>query len=137
MTVRFCDTNILLYAISRDDQEEPKATIARGILEDGGIALSVQVLQEFYVQATRATRTDPLTHEQATQFVESFTRFPIQANTLTVMRRALHTRQQFGVSYWDAGIIEAARASGCQQLLSEDLSHGQDYNGIVVINPFV
>lgn len=45
--------------------------------------------------------------------------------------------QRFNVSYWDAAIIEAARESGCTELLSEDLSNGQDYNGVTVVNPFV
>ena len=134
--MRFVDTNILLYAVSRDAQEERKARIAREILDGGGIALSVQVLQEFYVQATRVTRVDRLTHEQASQLVESFSRFPVQDLTLAIVFRALRARERFGLSYWDAAIIEAARASGCAQLLSEDLSHAQNYDGIAVINPF-
>jgi hypothetical protein len=63
-TVRFADTNILLYAISRDPKEQDKAARANDILTARGVALSVQVLQEFYVQATRASRPDPLSHEQ-------------------------------------------------------------------------
>jgi hypothetical protein len=63
-TVRFADTNILLYAISRDPTEQDKAARANDILTARDVALSVQVLQEFYVQATRASRPDPLSHEQ-------------------------------------------------------------------------
>jgi predicted nucleic acid-binding protein len=59
--VRFVDTNILLYAISRDPKEQDKAARANDILAARDVALSVQVLQEFYVQATRASRPDPLT----------------------------------------------------------------------------
>jgi predicted nucleic acid-binding protein len=58
-TVRFADTNILLYAISRDPTEQGKAARANDILAARDIVLSVQVLQEFYVQATRASRPDP------------------------------------------------------------------------------
>ncbi len=134
--MRFADTNILLYAVSRDPQEEAKKAVAAQLLEERDIALSVQVLQEFYVQATRESRPDRLTHEQAAALVESFTRFPMQETTLAVVRRALDTRQRFGVSYWDAAIIEAARASGCREVLSEDLAHGQDYAGVRVTNPF-
>jgi predicted nucleic acid-binding protein len=75
--VRFADTNILLYAISRDPKEQDKATRANDILAARDVALSVQVLQEFYVQATRASRPNPLTHEQAARLVESFLRFPV------------------------------------------------------------
>ena len=52
------------------------------------------------------------------------------------MRAALATRNRFGLSYWDSTIIEAARAMGCQELLSEDLCDGQDYEGVSVVNPF-
>ena len=134
--MRFVDTNILLYAISRDPAEQQKAAIASSIIEAGDIGLSVQVLQEFYVQATRPTRDDALTHQQASQLVESFTRFPIQDITQTVMRRALQTRERFEVSYWDAAIIEAARELSCAELLSEDMADAQNYHGVTVINPF-
>jgi predicted nucleic acid-binding protein len=46
------------------------------------------------------------------------------------------TRQRFAISYRDAAILEAARALGCEEVLSEDLSHGQDYDGVFVVNPF-
>lgn len=134
--MRFVDTNILLYAISRDPAEDRKAAIAREILDGDGIALSVQVLQEFYVQATRETRADRLSHAQASGLVESFTRFRVQELTLPIVRAALLTRDRFGLSYWDSAIIEAARALGCRDLLSEDLGDGQDYGGVVVTNPF-
>jgi len=134
--VRFADTNILLYAISTDPGEHGKAERANGILAGRDLALSVQVLQEFYVQATRETRPDPLTHEQAAGLIESFLRFPVQDITAGVMLAALATHQRFRISYWDAAIIEASRALGCSVVLSEDLGDGQDYDGVRVENPF-
>jgi len=134
--VRFVDTNVLLYAVSRDPKEQDKATRANGILGARDVALSVQVLQEFYVQATRASRPDPLTHEQATGLLESSLRFPVQDITTDLMLAAAATRQRFGLSYWDAAILEAARSLGCEVVLSEDLSDGQDYAGVRVENPF-
>ena len=83
--MRFVDTNILLYAISRDEEERDKAQRANGILDEGDLGLSVQVLQEFYVQATRSGRIDPLAHDQAVSLVESFMRFN---NPETGSRRA-------------------------------------------------
>jgi predicted nucleic acid-binding protein len=68
--------------------------------------------------------------------IESFLRFPVQENTVSTSRAALGTRQRFRISYWDAAIIEAARACGCQEVLSEELNDGQDYDGIVVTDPF-
>ncbi|MGH2913264.1 MAG: PIN domain-containing protein, partial [Solirubrobacteraceae bacterium] len=76
--MRFVDTNVLLYAISRDPEEQAKARRANELLAQRDLALSVQVLQEFYVQATRESRKARLTHEQAAALVESFRRFPIQ-----------------------------------------------------------
>lgn len=134
--MRFVDTNVLLYAISTDAAERAKAERATAILASRDIALSVQVLQEFYVQATRATRSDPLGHEHAAMLVESFLRFPVQPITTAVMRAALSSREQFGISYWDAAILEAGRALGCKLVLSEDLADGEDYGGIAVENPF-
>jgi predicted nucleic acid-binding protein len=135
--VRFVDTNVLLYAVSKDSQEQGKAERAREILAARDLALSVQVLQEFYVQVTRASRSDPLTHEQASKLVESFMRFPVAEITTEIMLAATATRRRFQISYWDAAILEAARSLGCEVVLSEDLSDGQDYAGIRVENPFL
>jgi predicted nucleic acid-binding protein len=134
--VRFVDTNILLYAISRDPADQGKAKLANEILTDRELALSVQVLQEFYVQATRASRPDPISHQQAVRLIESFRRFPVQDITSAVLMAALATRQRFQLSYWDSAIIEASRAMGCSEVLSEDLGDGQDYAGVRVTNPF-
>jgi predicted nucleic acid-binding protein len=134
--VRFVDTNILLYAISRDPAEQDKAKRASDILADRDLALSVQVLQEFYVQATRASRPDAIAHQQAVRLIESFRRFPVQDITSAIMMAALDVRQRFQLSYWDAAIIEASRAMGCPEVLSEDLNDGQDYAGVRVTNPF-
>lgn len=134
--MRFVDTNVLLYAISTDPAERRKATRANEILDAGDVGLSVQVLQEFYVQATRASRVDAITHDQATGLIDSWCRFPVQVTTIDVMRAALATRQRFGISYWDASILEAGRALGCGVVLSEDLDTTTDYDGIRVTNPF-
>ena len=134
--MRFVDTNILLYAISRDPAEQDKAKSANDILAERDLALSVQVLQEFYVQATRASRPDAIGHQQAVLLIESFRRFPVQDITSAIMRAALDACHRFQISYWDAAIIEAARALGCTDVLSEDLSDGQDYGGVRIANPF-
>ena len=134
--MRFVDTNVLLYTVSRDSEESGKAARANELLSGGDVGLSVQVLQEFYVQATRESRADRLTHEQAAALVDSFRRFPVQETTIGTVLAAISTRQRFAISYWDAAILEAARALGCEIVLSEDLSDGQDYAGVRVENPF-
>jgi predicted nucleic acid-binding protein len=135
--VRFLDTNVLLYLISRDAGERKKAACANEILDRGDVALSVQVLQEFYVQATRESRAERLSHAQAVGLIESFQRFPVQETTMWVMTDALQTCDRFGISYWDASIIAAARAIGSSVVLSEDLADGMDYGGVRIENPFV
>ena len=134
--MRFVDTNILLYAVSTAAEERGKTMIALSLLDQKDLALSVQVLQEFYVQATRPGKPKRLSHEQATSLIESFLRFPVQEITLGLMHSALAARVRFGISYWDAAIIEAARALGCDTVLSEDLNAAQDYGGVKVVNPF-
>jgi predicted nucleic acid-binding protein len=134
--VRFVDTNVLLYAISRDPEETAKARRANEVLAAGDVGLSVQVLQEFYVQATRSTRPDAITHDHAVGLVEAWRRFPVQGMTEELMVYAFETRRRFGISYWDAAVIEASRVLGCAIVLSEDLDSGTDYHGVRVENPF-
>ena len=134
--MRFVDSNILLYAASKNPDEQDKAGQAKDILNALDLALSVQVLQEFYAQATRTTRADRLSHLQATLLIRSFCRYPVQETTLLLVEAALRTTERFQISYWDAAIIEAARTLGCREILSEDLGDGQDYGGVRVTNPF-
>ena len=134
--MRFVDTNILLYAISTASDEALKREIARRLLDSADVALSVQVLQEFFVQATRQTRADALTSAQASALIEAWLRFPVQETTVPLMQAAIDGAGRFRVSYWDAAIIEAARTLECSTVLSEDLSHGRDFHGVRVENPF-
>jgi len=132
----FLDTNILLYSISRDPAEAAKRERAIALLDRDDGALSVQVLQEFYVQATRATRPDPLPHEIATGLIATWTRFAVQEITLSLLAGALEIKASSGYSYWDSAIVAAARALGCRELYSEDMSHGREIEGVTIVNPF-
>lgn len=134
--MRFADTNVLLYAVSTVPEEAGKAGKAQALLAERDIALSVQVLQEFYVQATRASRAEPLLHDEAVGFIRAWRRFPTQELSLSVLDDALALKARFQISYWDAAILAAARAAGCTEVLSEDLNDGQDYGGVIVVNPF-
>ena len=134
--MRFVDTNVLLYAASILPEEGAKRLRAREVLIEPDLALSVQVLQEFYHQATRASRTGRLSHEVAMAFLDPLTEMPVQALTLAVFGEAVDIRRRYRLSYWDAAILAAARAQGCDAVYSEDLNSGQDYGGIQVINPF-
>src|SRR5947209_977102 len=133
---RFIDTNVLLYSISRDPAEDRKRDVAISLLDTDDLALSVQVLQEFYVQATRPTRKDAIDHEIAAGLIRTWLRFKVQDVTLPIMLGALEIKGHHGLSYWDAAILAAARALGCKELLSEDMSHGRVIDGILIRDPF-
>ena len=134
--MRFVDTNVLLYAASILPEEEDKRLRARALLTEPNLAVSVQVLQEFYHQATRTTRPGRLSDDDAMRFLEPVLEMRVQTVTLGVFRSAVSIRQRFGLSYWDAAILAAARALGCDAVYSEDMSSEQDYGGIRVVNPF-
>jgi predicted nucleic acid-binding protein len=134
--LRFLDTNILLYSISGDPNELAKRNIAGALLEQRDNALSVQVLQEFYVQATRPTRADAIPHEVAVGLIRTWLRFPVQDITVAVLSRALVIRGEFGLSYWDAAIVAAAHLLGCEEVTSEDMADGRDIDGVIISNPF-
>ena len=134
--MHFLDTNILLYSISRDRAERAKRERAIELLDrdDGG--LSVQVLQEFYVQATRPTRADALPHDIAAGLVVAWTRFRVQPITLSILAAALQITAAHRFSYWDSAIVAAARALGCTELYSEDMAHGREIEGMTIVDPF-
>src|SRR5438477_7468278 len=120
---RFLDTNVLLYSIASDPAEAAKRERAIALLERDDVAVSVQVLQEFYVQATRPTRLDRLSHDIAAGLVGAWLRLPLQETTRAVLEGALEIKAVHGFSYWDSAIIAAARALGCREVLTEDMSH--------------
>lgn len=132
----FFDTNILIYSISRDPAEAEKRERALDLLQRDDGALSIQVLQEFYTQATRPTRANRLTHRDAVDLIRAWTRFPVQAMTLTILDAALEIKAAHRYSYWDSAIIAAARALGCRELYTEDMSHGREVDGVLIVNPF-
>lgn len=132
----FVDTNVLIYSILPSDSEQDKAEIADAVLAAGPVCFSVQVFQEFYVQATRGTRANRLAHDEAVGLIQAWKRYPVQEMTVELLDKALSSRERWGLSYWDAAIIEAARMLGCAVVYSEDMAQGQDYGGVRVVNPF-
>ena len=135
--MRFLDTNVLFYSISSDPRESAKRDIAVALVDQSDNAMSVQVLQEFYVQATRASRPNPLPHATAVGFVQNWIeRFPVQDLTVSILESALEIKASAKLAYWDAAIVAAARALGCDELLSEDMQHGRKIGGLTIVNPF-
>lgn len=130
----FLDTNVLLYAASSAKSEARKRDRARELLASDGVGLSVQVQAEFYVNATSKFK---LSHETAVAILESLGAYPIQPVTESVFWIALRIKERHKISYWDSAILAAAVELGCHTVYSEDLSHGQTYAGVRVINPFL
>jgi predicted nucleic acid-binding protein len=135
--MQFLDTNILLYALSTDRREAAKAAKALELLDQTDCVFSVQVLQEFYVQATGENKPDRITHDQAIALIISWQRFRVHDIRLEIMHAAFRAKKRFRISYWDAAIVELARTAGCNVICSEDLNDGQDFGGIRVENPFL
>jgi predicted nucleic acid-binding protein len=125
-----------VYSISRDPSEPTKRERAVALLDADDNAVSVQVLQEFYVQATRPTRRHVLAHDIARGLIRTWLRFKVQETTVPIMTEALRIKATYRISYWDAAIIAAARALGCRKLYSEDMTHGHEVEGTTIINPF-
>ena len=135
--MRLVDTNVLLYAVSNREADRVKRDRAAAILKEPDLALSVQVLQEFYYQATRSQGPAGLTHEQAMEFLHSLGELPAQDITVPLFNLATDIKERLGLSYWDAAILAAAKLLGCEAVYSEDMSHRGDYDGVRVIDPFI
>lgn len=134
----FVDTNILLYA--RDTSEPEKQTVAARRLDElwekKSGCLSVQVLNEYYVNVTR--KLDPgLTPDEAWDDIEALSVWSPLPMDMALLQRGYAVQRRYGLSWWDSLIVAAAEAAGCTKILSEDLAHGTDYFGITVENPFI
>ena len=136
MAGTFLDTNILLYAV---DAKAPvaKRKRARDLrdrhFKDGTGAISTQVLQEFFVNATRRLGLPAaLVRDQ----VEELRRMTLIQVTPQLILDAIDLHRLSRVSFWDALVLRAAKAAGCGQVLTEDLNAGQVFDGVKVVNPF-
>jgi predicted nucleic acid-binding protein len=133
---KFIDTNILLHSYDLD--APAKRAIALELVEQGWLmpgrtAISVQVLQEMHVNLCKRG----VAQADAAQIVRDLASWPVVDNSIELLLSALQEQARWKTSFCDAAILAAARASGASQLISEDFSHGQDYDGIKAINPFV
>src|ERR1700722_239111 len=133
----FIDTNILIYA--HDTDAGAKHQIAKSVLrnlwsERTGV-LSVQVLQEFYVNVTRKI-SSPLSKNLAGLVVSSYAIWCTET-TPAEIASALRIEDESQIGFWDALIVSSASKNGATRILSEDLNARQRIAGILVENPFV
>jgi len=134
----FVDTNVLIYA--HDIDAGRKHDIAKAVLRDlwterTGV-LSTQVLQEFYVNATRKIKT-PLAKPDARNVVDTYAAWCVDAITPVDVSAAFQIEDRGRVGFWDALILAVAVRSGARRLLTEDLNAGRAIAGLTIHNPFV
>jgi predicted nucleic acid-binding protein len=132
----FVDTNILLYRASTDAAERAKRNVAETVLQRADIGLSAQVLAEFYHNAISKPGVR-MTPESARAIVESLALLPVVAVTTEIVLSAIRLSERYQISYWDAAILAAAKELAATTVFSEDLSPGQTYDGVTVLNPFL
>ena len=132
----FLDTNVLLYAVSTAEAEAEKTQAARAVVQSADWAWSAQVAAEFIRASTSPRQPKPLTRVEARRWVETWMAFPMAAVDGALVLEAVEIAERFQISHFDAQILAAAKRMGCATVYSEDLSHGQDYGGVRVVNPF-
>lgn len=134
----FVDTNVLLYSEDRADEVKHRAARAwlRVLWSSRRGRLSSQVLHEFYVNATRKLRP-PLPAGDARAEVRRYQRWQPWPVDQATVETAWAVESRFGLSYWDALMVAAAVQQGCDLLLTEDLQHDQQIDGVRIVNPFI
>ena len=132
----FLDTNVLMYAVSSAASESSKKEKALELIEHADFGVSAQVLQEFYVNATRKIAR-PLAPHVALALLEQFRTFPVVWTDYPLIVAGIEASLRFGISYWDGAIIAAAERLGASTLYTEDLNHGQLYGSVQAVNPFL
>jgi predicted nucleic acid-binding protein len=131
----FLDSNVLIYALSEEKEERAKRDRAVELISSVDFGISYQVVMEIWVVATRKM-VRPAPAARTAAFIENLMEFPCVPGTEGLYRQAVQLTARFGIHPYDAAIIAAAQELGAQTVYSEDLNHGQDYDGIRVLNPF-
>lgn len=133
----FVDTNVLVYRF--DSAEPDKQRRAQQWLDllwrHGSARISIQVLQELYATVTRKLK-EPMSQQEARSVVQALFAWkpvPVDQN---IIEGAWFLQDRYSLSWWDALILSAAQITGCQMLLTEDLSHDQLIDGVRIVNPF-
>lgn len=136
MSKIFIDTNILVYAMDMHDIEKQLVCRRRlkSLTQNIMGVLSTQVLQEFYVTATKKLGADPLAVKE---ILISLDRFEIVVNTPQIINEAIDCGIINRLSFWDALIVVSAENAKCDIILTEDLNHGQIIRGTKIENPFL
>jgi predicted nucleic acid-binding protein len=131
----FLDTNVLLYTDSVDTpakQRRALELLAEQRLARTGV-VSLQVLQEYFVAATRKLAVDA---GVARRKVELFANYHVVVLDVEDVLAAIDLHRLHQVSLWDALVLRAAKEGGCSVLYTEDLQHGRSIDGVRIVDPF-
>jgi predicted nucleic acid-binding protein len=133
----FVDTNVLIYAhdIDAKAKHEKAKSVLRELWSKRTGVLSMQVLQEFYVNVTRKIAS-PLPKDVARRVVDTYAIWCVET-TPTEISSAFRIEDESRIGFWDALIVASAAKSGATRILSEDLNAQQRIAGVSVENPFV
>jgi predicted nucleic acid-binding protein len=136
MSKVFLDTNLLVYTMDSYDTEKKQQcrSLLKTVTRDMQGVISTQVMQEFYVAATRKLGADPLTTKDV---MNAFTRFEVVGVTPDIINSAVDCSILNRLSFWDALIVAAAESAHCDFLWTEDLNNGQVIRGVKVENPLL
>jgi len=133
--MKFIDTNIFVYFVDRRDLR--KQSIARDLiasaLDNPQYSITLQVLNEFANVALLKLSMD---EDEVREYISYFRSVSVQMPKSEWTDRALMIRKQYGIQFYDALMVAAAEASGCDEILTEDLNDGQIYCGVKAVNPF-
>jgi predicted nucleic acid-binding protein len=133
----FVDTNVLVYAhdAGAGDRHHLATRLVRDLWESRRGVVSTQVLQEMWVNL-RKKAARPVSRDEALALIEDYGRWQVVVNTTASVVEAIRLEERFGLSFWDALIVQAAQSAGVEVLYSEDLSNGQVYGSVRVVDPF-
>jgi predicted nucleic acid-binding protein len=132
----FVDTSVLIYARDQTNVQKQKAAAdwLAELWKSRSGRISFQVLQESYVKVSQKW---PTARDEARADVRDLLAWRPAAVDAAIFERGWKVQDRYGLSFWDALIVAAAKSAACQYLLSEDLRADQDLDGVVVVNPFL
>ena len=132
----FFDTNVLVYCT--DTQAPHKQARARSLstqaTAQGESVVSTQVLIELFYVLTRKQKMPAAT---AQSLIQAYAAGFVIESDVELVTSAMEKSIQHQLSIWDAMVIEAALRAQAQTLFTEDLTHGQRFGTLTIVNPFL
>jgi predicted nucleic acid-binding protein len=131
----FVDTNVFIYAVDLADPRKQQVAQSwiSGLWTTRRGRLSLQVIHEFYAKVCQKSLS---AREQARAEARGLFAWRPVAMDSVLAEHAWKLQDRYQLSFWDALIVAAAKSAACTFLLTEDLRSGQDFDSLLVVNPF-